>query len=51
LEIGAINPRVIFVDGLAGIPGLIVNQVQGAFAAHDQDPTAATCTGTSGRSG
>ena len=40
-EIGAINPRVIFVDGLAGIPGPIVNQVQGAFAAHGQDPTAA----------
>jgi hypothetical protein len=31
-EIGAINPRVIFVHGLAGIPGLIINQVQGAFA-------------------
>jgi hypothetical protein len=38
-EIGAINPRVIFVQGLAGIPGLIVNQVQGAFAAHDQVPS------------
>jgi hypothetical protein len=37
-EIGAINPRVIFVQGLAGIPGLIVHQVQGAFAAHDQAP-------------
>jgi hypothetical protein len=36
-EIGAINPRVIFVQGLAGIPGLIVNQVQGAFAANQQD--------------
>jgi hypothetical protein len=32
-EIGAINPGVIFVQGLAGIPGLIINQVQGAFAA------------------
>src|SRR5262245_47435036 len=32
-EIGAVNPRVIFVQGLAGIPGLIVNQVKGAFAA------------------
>src|SRR6266513_5899004 len=31
-EISAINPRVIFVQGLAGIPGLIINQVQGAFA-------------------
>jgi len=26
-EIGAINPGVIFVQGLAGIPGLIINQV------------------------
>jgi hypothetical protein len=40
-EIGAINPQVIFVQGLAGIPGLIINQVQGAFASHQQDPTAA----------
>jgi hypothetical protein len=40
-EIGAINPRVIFVQGLAGIPGLIVNQVQGAFMAEHQDPTRA----------
>jgi len=40
-EIGAINPRIIFVQGLAGIPGLIVNQVQGAFTAEHQDPTRA----------
>ena len=40
-EIRAINPRVIFVQGLAGIPGLIVSQVQGAFAAHDQVPSGA----------
>src|ERR671924_1268925 len=40
-EIGAINPQVIFVQGLAGIPGLIVNQIQGAFTAHLQDPTRA----------
>jgi hypothetical protein len=40
-EIGAINPRVIFVEGLAGIPGLIVNQVQGAFAAERLDPAQA----------
>jgi hypothetical protein len=40
-EIAAINPGVIFVQGLAGIPGLIVNQVQGAFAADHQDPTRA----------
>ncbi len=40
-EIGSINPHVIFVQGLAGIPGLIVNQVQGAFAADRQDPAGA----------
>jgi hypothetical protein len=40
-EIGAINPAVIFVQGLAGIPGLIVNQVQGAFTANHQDPSRA----------
>ena len=40
-EIGAINPKVIFVQGLAGIPGLIINQVQGAFTANHQDPTRA----------
>jgi hypothetical protein len=36
-EIGAINPGAIFVQGLAGIPGLIVNQVRGAFTANEQD--------------
>jgi hypothetical protein len=36
-EIAAINPQVIFVQGLAGIPGLIVKQVHAAFAAHQQD--------------
>ena len=40
-EIAAINPHVIFVQGLAGIPGLIINQVQGAFASDHQDPTRA----------
>jgi hypothetical protein len=40
-EIATINPAVIFVQGLAGIPGLIVNQVQGAFAAGEQDPARA----------
>ena len=40
-EIGAIKPQVIFVQGLAGIPGLIINQVQGAFASDHQDPTRA----------
>ena len=33
-ELAAINPQLIFVQGLAGIPGLIVNQVQGAFTPH-----------------
>src|SRR5919204_2522697 len=37
-EIAAINPQVIFVQGLAGIPGLIVKQVQSAFTAHHQEP-------------
>jgi DNA-binding NtrC family response regulator len=47
-EIGTINPRVIFVQGLAGIPGLIVKQVQGAFAASTRHrPTHPT----NGRSG
>ena len=40
-EIGASNPRMIFVQGLAGIPGLIINQVQGAFTANHQDPSRA----------
>jgi hypothetical protein len=40
-QISAINPRVGFVQGLAGIPGLIVNQIQGAFSADGQDPTRA----------
>jgi hypothetical protein len=40
-EIGAINPGVIFVQGLAGIPGLIINQVRGAFTANHEDPTRA----------
>jgi len=38
-EFAAINPGIIFVQGLAGIPGLIINQVRGAFAAGQQDPT------------
>jgi hypothetical protein len=40
-ELAAINPQIIFVQGLAGIPGLIVDQVQGALTAHEQDATAA----------
>ena len=38
-EISAINPRVVFVQGLAGIPGLIINQGQGGFA-HDHQELA-----------
>jgi hypothetical protein len=49
-EIGAINPRVIFVQGLAGIPGLIINQVRGAFAANQQDPKRAPTYGPDDRS-
>jgi hypothetical protein len=37
-QVGTINPHVIFLDSLAGIPGLIASQVQGAFAADRQDP-------------
>ena len=40
-EISAINPRVIFVQGLAGIPGLIINQVQGGFARDTEEPVRA----------
>jgi hypothetical protein len=32
-EIGAINSRVIFLEGVGGIPDLVINQVQEAFAA------------------
>jgi hypothetical protein len=32
-EMSAVNPRIIFVQGLAGIPGLIIDQIQGAFSA------------------
>ena len=40
-EIATINAAVIFVQGLAGIPGLVINQVQGAFASDHEDPTGA----------
>jgi hypothetical protein len=40
-EIGAINTQIIFVQGLSGIPGLIINQVQSAFASDQQDATRA----------
>jgi hypothetical protein len=48
-EIGAINPGVMFVDGLAGIPGLIVNQIQGAFTPNHQDPARAPTYATEDR--
>ena len=41
---------MIFIQGLAGIPGLIVNQVQAAFAAHNQAPTGAPTYTPDGRS-
>jgi hypothetical protein len=34
--IAAINPNVTFLDGLAGIPGLIINQIEAAFTAGHQ---------------
>jgi hypothetical protein len=40
-EISAINTQIIFVQGLAGIPGLIINQIRGAFASEHQHPTQA----------
>jgi hypothetical protein len=40
-QIGAINPRVIFLDSLAGIPGLVASQVQEAFTTDRQDPAQA----------
>jgi len=39
----ALNERVIFVQGLSGIPGLIVRQVEGAFAPRDQDRESPPC--------
>jgi hypothetical protein len=35
-EISAVNPRATYVHGLSGIPGLIVAQVEGAFATEDR---------------
>ncbi len=44
-EIEAINPRVIFVNGLAGIPGLITDQVRGAFGSLEHPRNSATTDG------
>jgi hypothetical protein len=49
-EIGAINPRVTFVHGLAGIPGLLINQVQAAFAPGSPDPVTAPSLARDGQS-
>jgi hypothetical protein len=38
-EISAINPQITFVQGLSGIPGLLINQVQATFAADPPDRT------------
>jgi hypothetical protein len=40
-EIGAANPHTIFVQGLAGIPGLIVDQVRGGLTAGLRNPGSA----------
>jgi len=39
-EIGRLNPGAALVDGLAGIPGLIAAQVEGALAAAPEEPPA-----------
>jgi DNA-binding MarR family transcriptional regulator len=49
-QIRAVNPRVIFLDSLAGIPGLLISQIQGAFAADHQDPAHAPTYGPGDRS-
>jgi hypothetical protein len=49
-EIAAINPQVIFVESLAGIPGVIIAQVQGAFSTGRQDPGRAPVYTTDPRS-
>jgi hypothetical protein len=36
-QLSAINPKIIFIDSLAGIPGLIAGQVQEAFTADLQN--------------
>jgi hypothetical protein len=49
-EIAAINPQVIFVQSLVGIPGVIINQVQGAFNADHRDPIRAPTSACDGHS-
>jgi hypothetical protein len=44
-EIAAVNPQVIFVDSLIGIPGVIIAQVRAVFSTGRQDPgRAPSCT-------
>jgi DNA-binding MarR family transcriptional regulator len=43
-QISMVNPGVIFVQGLAGIPGLIVKQIQGVFAAEHKPTQGPTYT-------
>ncbi len=38
-RITAVNPRVMLIDGLGGIPGLIASQVDEAFTVGHRDPT------------
>ena len=40
-QIGAMNPRAIVIDSLAGIPGLVACQVKQAFTVGRQDPAQA----------
>ena len=40
-QIAAINPKVTFLEGLAGIPGLITSQIQEALTTSHQGPTRA----------
>ena len=40
-QIGAMNPRAIVIDSLAGIPGLVASQVKQALTASHQDPARA----------
>ncbi|HEY1642008.1 MAG TPA: hypothetical protein VGG35_15055 [Streptosporangiaceae bacterium] len=45
----AVSPGVIFVDGLAGIPGLIVAQIEGALAARRPQPPQSVSYAPAGR--
>ena len=49
-DLAGINPQVIFVESLVGIPGVIINQVQGAFNADHRDAIRAPTSARDGRS-